>query len=67
MTALAKAETRVSELDSELRLTTATLTAEQTRLEAELRTKAEEWTTAGQTAVDAKNEVEVMRSVDVSK
>lgn len=58
---LAKAETRLSDLESDLKLQISNLTSENSRLQVELSERLSESELAVQQAVDARNEVNVMR------
>merc|ERR1740128_332894 len=61
VTSLAKAETRITELQTELSSSTGNLSEQVSSLTAELRAKTGEALQAVEAAVDAKNEVEVMK------
>ena len=61
VTSLAKAETRITELQTELSSSTGNLSEQVSSLTVELRVKTSEAQQAVEAAVDAKNEVEVMK------
>ena len=61
VTSLAKSETVLSEVESRLRIESHELRAEKQRLDLELADSSAACATALQQAIDAKNEVDVLR------